>query len=358
MIPLARQLQERNCRVIIGGGEKHLALFRAELPGLSYINFPGFSPGYSRHLPQYLFLLLKTPLLLYHIISEHFRLKKIIIEHRIDIVISDNRFGLWSNMITSVYVTHILRIPLPPPLKILERIGVALHGWIIRKYTYCIIPDLPGEINLSGRLSHGLKLPGNARYIGILSRFDTKLTQTGEFSFRHNTVILSGPEPQRSMLREKLEKILSQMDIPSVILEGRPERDGVESKGIIISYAHLSASGMSELLTSSENIITRSGYTSLMDLVHLNCSALLIPTPGQTEQEYLADYMDEKGWFKSIRQKKLSTQLVLPGIKSNWPVSMVEESRFLLDKFLRELLKEKEEDDHHEQPAEKSPPDL
>lgn len=338
MIPLAKRLQELNCSVFIGAGERHLALFKAEMQDLSYIHFPGFSPGYSRHLPQYVFMLLKSPLLLYHIIAEHHRLKRIIREHDIDIVISDNRFGLWSKTVTSVYVTHILRIPLPSPLKMLEWIGVALHGWIIRKYSYCLIPDLPGELNLSGKLSHSLRLPGNARYIGILSRFGNRDAGSGEFSFRHNTVILSGPEPQRSILKNRMENILIKKEIPCVILEGRPGTGELQRKGNIISYSHLPTSKMSELLATSENIITRSGYTSVMDLIHLNCSALLIPTPGQTEQEYLAEYLEEKGWFRCIRQKNSDDSLPLPGIKATWPAALVEESRILLENFLSELL--------------------
>lgn len=358
MIPLARRLQELNCRIFIGAGEKHNALFKAELPGLSYIHFPGFSPGYSRHLPQYFFMLLKTPVLLYQIIAEHYRLKRIVRENDIDIVISDNRFGLWSNAVTSVYVTHILRVPLPSPFRMLEWIGVALHGWVIRKYTHCLIPDLPGDINVSGRLSHHIKLPGNARYIGILSRFEGKDAASGEFSFRHNTVILSGPEPQRSILLNRLEKILAKKDIPSVILEGRPEAGELERKGNIISYSHLPASKMGDLLTSSENIITRSGYTSVMDLIHLNCSALLVPTPGQTEQEYLAENLAEKGWFNSISQKNINESVKLPGIKATWPEGLVEDSRILLDNFLSELMEEGQENHHHSETDEETPPYL
>ena len=119
MIPLARKLREMNNNIIIASGEEHLALFRTELPGLTYINFSGFRPGYSRYFPQYMTLLLKTPLLLYHIILEHFRLKKIIREHSIDIVISDNRFGLWNKEITTVYVTHMPLIPFPGPVRFL-----------------------------------------------------------------------------------------------------------------------------------------------------------------------------------------------------------------------------------------------
>ena len=174
MIPMARKLLDMNQNVFIASGEEHLNLFRKELPGLTYIDFPGFKPGYSRYLPQYIPLLFKTPLLLFHIIREHYRLKRIISDYSIDIVISDNRFGLWNRKIRTAYITHMPLIPFPKPFQFLEFIGIRLHRFIIRKYSLCFIPDLPGEINLTGRLSHGIRLPENVRYIGILSRFPVK----------------------------------------------------------------------------------------------------------------------------------------------------------------------------------------
>ena len=342
MIPIARKLLELNNNVFIGAGEKHLALFRVEMPDLRLISFPGFSPGYSRYLPQYIFLLLKTPLLLYHIIAEHYRLKKIVRDYKIGIVISDNRFGLWDRNITSVYVTHMLRIPLPKHLRLLESIGMTLHRYVIKNYSLCFIPDLPGDLNISGRLSHGIKMPGNARYIGLLSRFTSGNTkQINPFDYPHNTVILSGPEPQRSILKQKLTKALSQKEPPTVMLEGKPGKDeSSEKKGNIIFYNHLPSGKMKALIESGNYIISRSGYTTIMDLVSLGRTALLIPTPGQTEQEYLAEYLVEKGWFETINQDAISDEIILTAKDKTWPGDMMEKSKILLDNALSELLEE------------------
>ena len=341
MIPLARKLREMNNNIFIGSGEKHLSLFRNELPGLSYIQFPGFKPGYSRFLPQYLALLLKTPLLLYHIILEHFRLKRIIRKHAIDIVISDNRFGLWNRKVKTVYVTHMPLIPLPKPLRFLEFFGILLHRAVIKKYSLCFIPDLPGELNVSGRLSHGIKLPDNVRYIGILSRFISMgpYLQENPVKFQHNTVILSGPEPQREIFKQKLVTLLKDKEPMTVMLEGRPDkmREIVRS-GNIINYNHLPASEMKEMITGSKSIITRSGYTTIMELVSLNCSALLIPTPGQTEQEYLAEYLSEKEWFSTISQSEIKAGIFLPSNKAVWSGEIIEQSSMLLTEALKELL--------------------
>jgi UDP-N-acetylglucosamine transferase subunit ALG13 len=348
MIPVARMLQEMNNNIFIASGEEHLALYRTEMPGLTYINFPGFRPGYSRFLPQYLALLFKTPLLLYHIILEHARLKKIIRDYDIDIVISDNRFGLWNRKITTVYVTHMPLIPFPEPLRFMEFTGKLLHRAVITKYSRCFIPDLPGEVNVSGRLSHGIRLPDNVRFIGILSRFNSsdEHRERKLFDFRHNTIILSGPEPQRAMLRQKLVNILENIEPPVVILEGRPdEMQNFSRSGNVLSYNHLPAAEMKEMVTGSESIISRSGYTTIMELISLNCSALLIPTPGQTEQEYLAGYLAEKGWFHTISQNEIKEGITMYSKEAKWGSDIISQSRILLAEALKELLEENHKKD-------------
>ncbi len=342
MIPLARKLQEHDNTIFIGAGREHQMLFRNELSDITYIDFRGFKPGYSRFVPQYFSLLLKIPVLVFHILSEHLRLKKIIRKYKIDIVISDNRFGLWNRKIKSVYVTHQLRIPFPGKLKIFELTGIWFHRFFIKKYSLCFIPDLPGEPNLSGRLAHDVDLPENARFIGILSRFTDRLPSPGEkkIGFPHNTLILSGPEPQRGIFRKKLIEILKNMESPAVVLEGKPDTFPEEKRtGNITFYNHLSSGDMQEMIRSSNYIITRSGYTIVMELISLNRSALLIPTPGQTEQEYLAEYLSSKGWFAFVPQKSLGQGLVLSTGKPVNSAEMLTESRILLEKALDELLK-------------------
>lgn len=332
-----------NHNIFIGSGEEHLSLFRKELAGLSYIQFPGFKPGYSRFLPQYLILLLKTPLLLYHITREHFRLKKIIQKHAIDIVISDNRFGLWNRKVKTAYVTHMPLIPFPKPLRFLEFFGVLLQRVVIKKYSMCLIPDLPGELNVSGRLSHGIYLPDNVRFIGILSRFISPGVSREEhpIKYQHNTVILSGPEPQKEILKQKLVTLLKDKEPITVFLEGKPDRKNEAVRlGNIFFYNHLFSSEMKEMITTSERIITRSGYTTIMELISLNCCALLIPTPGQTEQEYLAEYLAGKGWFSAISQREIKAEISLPATKAIWPDDIITQSNMLLSEALKELLEE------------------
>ncbi len=331
-----------NNNIFIAGGEEQLSLFRRELPGLTYIKFNGFKPGYSRFLPQYIALFYKIPLLVFHIIKEHHKLNKLILDNNIDIVISDNRFGLWNKNVKSVYITHMPLIPFPKGFRYLEFIGVKLHRAIIKKYSFCFIPDLPGDNNVSGRLSHGLYLPVNVRYIGILSRFTINKPKPYKYLPEMiNTVILSGPEPQKGILKNKLVDLLKESPADSKIFEGRPgDKTEIIKNGNITFYNHLATNEMREVLLGSEKIITRSGYTTIMELISLKCNALLIPTPGQTEQEYLAQYMSEKGWFSYIKQNKIKHGVHIPYKNVLESEEIIAQSSSYLTTALNELLKE------------------
>lgn len=336
-----------NNEILIGAGQEHLALFREELPGVALIEFKGFKPGYSGILPQYLILLFKLPVLILHIIAEHHRLKNIIREHKIDIVISDNRFGLWHKGIKTVYISHLHRIPFPGNLRWLEPVGIFIHRFFIKKYSMCFIPDVPGGINVSGRLSHGLKLPSNTRFIGILSRF----SGMGEPDLREAmltgkriALILSGPEPQRRILKQKVINTFNDSDLHLIILEGKPEEDHkVAVSGNIFSYNHLPSPDFMKVLLESDYIISRSGYSTIMELLSLNRSALLIPTPGQTEQEYLASHLSEMGWFATVSQKHLEKGLLLPRKQYLNAELITDESNRLLEEALIDLLEQHEE---------------
>jgi uncharacterized protein (TIGR00661 family) len=340
MIPVAKRLRELNNVVYIGAGNEIRQFFRNELDGLEYIEFGGFRPSYSAYLPQYFIMLLKLPLLIYHIISEHYKLKRLISRYKIDIVISDNRFGLWNKKIKSVYVTHQLTIPFPEHFRFLEWTGSAFHRFIIGKYDKCLIPDLPGDINFTGRLSHIVNIPANAEYIGILSRFNNIISLSGnKYDHPYNTLILSGPEPQRGIFRELVVKQLTGASRKLIVLEGRPEDAGESSaSGNTSSFSHLPPGEMKRIITGSEGIILRAGYTSVMELVSMNCTALLVPTPGQTEQEYIAEYLAGKGWFSTVRQRDLKSGISLPTDRGSLPHGILEESVGLLEKALKEIL--------------------
>lgn len=301
---------------------------------------PVYYPGY---LPLYIAVLLQLPLLLWGFLSDRLRLPAMIRRYNIDIVISDNRFGMWNRKVHSIYITHQLRVALPRGLGFFEPLVSAIHRSVIRRYDECWVPDFPGDNNLSGRLSHDCRMHANTGYIGPLSRFlnhPVPTLQPGHPSFKkedHFTLaLLSGPEPQRTNLENI---IISQKDkLPGklVIVAGTPGNDK-ETANDILRYPWLDGTALGQLINRADLIVCRSGYSTIMDLFYLGRSAILIPTPGQPEQEYLALYMAEKYGIRTLTQKKMADLATLPTVRNDipWP----EKDPGLLDKILDQLFK-------------------
>lgn len=316
MIPVADRLIREGHEVTFGGSVKQLALISSDLPAASTMPFAGFTTRYSTWLPMYIYTAFRIPAFFFALIREHRQLDKMLAGGRFDMVISDNRMGLWNRRVKSVYVTHMLRIPMPRLLRFLERPGSWLHRQFINRFDECMIPDSEGDVNYSGRLAHGVRLPKNARYIGILSKFsvcrDDEMIVPAELTPLHgnpwSVLILSGPEPQRGLLRRRIAGSWNDPEELLVVLEGRmgtsvenriEDRAGgeVEGKvtfirnGSVISVPHLKPCAMAAVIKGSRRIFSRSGYTTIMELAsigRLDSRAILIATPGQTEQEYLA----------------------------------------------------------------------
>jgi hypothetical protein len=214
-------------------------------------------------------------------------------------VISDNRFGLFSNKVHSVYITHQLMIKMPAGLRILEPAVWLLHRCIICRYDECHIPDVASGSGWSGDLGHKYPIPGNALFIGILSRFQSISKPLPDTTYQR-IILISGVEPHRSIFEKEMLEKFGHDTSPTLLLRGLPdsESNSVETTlyGNVHVVPHLSSDKLAALLTGCTEIVCRSGYSTVMDLVALDCirKAVFVPTPGQTEQEYLARYLNKK----------------------------------------------------------------
>lgn len=292
-IPIIQKLIDENNDVIIATDGYPLQLLRNKFPQLKFIDFPSYDIKYSKGKSQVWAMLCSVPRILWRIYKEHQELKKIVSAHNVETIISDNRFGLWHNEIHSIYITHQLMVKMPRLLQFMERPIWRLHRFFINKYDECWIPD-DEELKLSGDLAHKYPLPNNAKFIGILSRFST-VEASSYLPKYHTAVIISGPEPQRSIFEQEMKEKLLLTDGDCILVQGLPDSKIKEQKiNNLRIVSHLADAEMKQLLLETPNIICRSGYTSLMDLAYLGRKATLIPTPGQTEQEYLANYESNK----------------------------------------------------------------
>lgn len=299
VIPLIRYLLDTGRKVIIAADGRPRKLLEAEFPSLPIVRLPGYDIRYPRSSSMTTAMTGQLLKLIRGVWRERLWLKKWIASEKTSLVVSDNRFGLYHPSLPSIYITHQIHIQTPPRLDFLRPFLFRLHRWIIERYDECWIPDHSESPGLAGELSHGDRLPKNVRYIGPLTRFpvDKNARQTNLLEERLDLLaILSGPEPQRSLLEELLLKQLPKTNLTALIAAGRSEEDTDEwVTDRIRLVSRMTSEALAESIGRSDVLLSRPGYSTIMDIDSLDKPAIFIPTPGQTEQEYLGRLASERG---------------------------------------------------------------
>jgi len=293
-IPIIQELLHQDFIVLLTAEGDSAHLLRKEFPSLTILSLKGYKISYSK--TKFFFkvkLFSQIPKILKAIKQEHTWLNQIIKEHKIDIVVSDNRYGLYN----------------------INWLVQKLNYRQINKFDQCWIPDNEVPFDLAGKLSHPKEIPiVPTKYIGILSRVKK---ETAEKNI-DLLVLISGTEPQRTALENMMLLQMKKVSFKMVLVRGLP---GVANKLInentaLQIYDHLPAIELSRLIQSSKIVIARSGYSTIMDLIALQQTAVLIPTPGQTEQEYLAEYLAAKKYFLAAQQIEFNLVNELNNFKS------------------------------------------
>lgn len=288
-VPIIRGLMAEGHELILAADGFPLQFLKQEFPTLRFISFPSYSIRYSKSNSQVAAMIRSFPFLVGGIIREHRWLQKLLKTEPFDRVISDNRFGLWNKNTHSIYITHQLMVKMPKKLMFLETLVHQIHKAFIKRYDECWIPDTEENGGLSGDLAHKYKLPKNAKFIGTLSRFQTIENIIPDTNYELVAVI-SGIEPQRSLFEKELIEKYRNVRQHTLIVSGQPMEKKKEIHiGNVTLVSHLSSTELASVFLGAKHIISRSGYSTIMDLDVLNClhKAEFIPTPGQTEQEYL-----------------------------------------------------------------------
>jgi uncharacterized protein (TIGR00661 family) len=308
-IPLINCLLTNHCKVILAGDGAIKALLKQEFPSLPFIDLPGYHITYSAHKwTMALQLALQIPKIISGIKYENQRLEQMVNEHHIDAIISDNRYGLYHKNIPGVFISHQLFIRTPFGNQA-DRYLQKLNYNYINRFTECWIPDHAHETNLSGLLSHSLSLPEiPVRYIGPLSRFHQDMPAEEKYLM----FILSGPEPQRTIFENICLEQLKLYNGPVVFVRGLPAETKLpEVPSHICVYNHLNSSLLEEKMNGASFIVARCGYSTVMDLAIVKKKGILVPTPGQTEQEYLAKHLMSVQFAFCIAQEKFKLLPVL-----------------------------------------------
>ena len=308
-IPLIRELIRQGASPCLAGEGAQETLLKTEFPDLPFLPLPGYRIRYPKKggsLPWK--MIRQVPGIIGSIRKEQEWLRQQMKTYHFDAVISDNRYGLHHPDTHSVFITHQLQIK--GPAAWIEKMLRQKNYRYIHRFKQCWIPDTAEENNLAGSLSHPDQLPAvPLKYIGPLSRFEKK----EEAPIKgHLLILLSGPEPQRSLLEEIIIEQISHYPGTATVLRGLPGHPSVvPSTGMIRFFNHLSSEELSAEIQKAELVISRSGYSTVMDMAQTGKKCILIPTPGQTEQEYLAAYLQQKNLAISFQQDAFHLNVAL-----------------------------------------------
>lgn len=314
-IPLITGLQALGTKVLLASDGVALELLKAEFPHLPTFTLPSYKIRYPSHNMVWN-IAWQTPRMIYAIRSEQSAVKRLVREHRISGIISDNRYGCFSPEVQSVLLTHQIHLRIPNAA--LQWTANRLLQRAFQSFNAIWIPDMAGEPNLSGALSHPQPPKMETQYLGLLSRFEAKKPASSvQNPISKVAVVLSGPEPQRTYLEQILMEQALDLPYQFVFVQGKTWHKSHSRVGEnleLISY--LTTIELNQLLASSHVVVCRAGYSSLMDLSVLGgIKAILIPTPGQTEQEYLANFFSAEGRVICQKQDEIDLKSGLMAVQ-------------------------------------------
>lgn len=303
-LPVIRKLIDENNNLTIISSDRSLELLKKELGNdIDYYDIPDYPILLSENSRQFIAKsFVYWPMFIKRMESGLQKLKKILENKKCDKIISDGRYDIYSRKIPSFLISHQIRIMNPLRIKIFERGSEIFNLFFFKRFAGVIVPDYK-EDDLSGDLSHNLhRIDENKlHYVGVLSDFKKKKT-VKDIDY---LISLSGPEPQRTLLENKLFSQIDNLSGKIVVTLGTTEKQKKLSKENIQIYSFLSKDERINFLNKAKLVISRSGYSTIMDLAVIKIKALMIPTPGQIEQEYLGHYHNKKKTFYSVNQDKV-----------------------------------------------------
>ncbi|MFM2213875.1 MAG: UDP-N-acetylglucosamine--N-acetylmuramyl-(pentapeptide) pyrophosphoryl-undecaprenol [Bacteroidota bacterium] len=304
-IPIIRELQKHQFTVILASDGASLHLLQKEFPTLLALELPSYAIEYAQNEDDLKWKLLKnSPKMLAAVRAEKKLVKQWVTTYALVGILSDNRLGVYNKKIPSVIITHQLNVLSGNTTWISSK----LHQYYIKKFTECWVPDMEEKPNMTGKMGHLTTQTLSLRYIGPLSRFEKK-----ESTVRYELmVILSGPEPQRTMLEALLRTELQRFKGRVLFISGVVE--AVQKTGQdqhITYYNFMTSLELEQAFNESALVLCRSGYTTIMDLSVLQKNVFFIPTPGQFEQEYLAKRIRESGFAPYAKQANFKIEHLL-----------------------------------------------
>lgn len=303
-IPIIKALEDNYYEPVIASDGEAFQLLKKEFPDLQAFELPSYNITYSKKANSFKLKLIKdSPSLVKTIKREKKIIEALVKSENISGIISDNRFGVRHQVAPSVFITHQVRVLSGTTTWLSSK----LHQKVISKFDECWVPDHMGTKNLSGQLGHLESYQSKLKYLGPMSRFKKQ-----DIKKKYDLlVVLSGPEPQRTLLENKLLQELSLFDGEICFVKGIIEKSqSRKEQNQFTIYNFMTSEQLEKALNESDFILSRSGYSSIMDYAKLEKKAFLIPTPGQFEQEYLAKKFRKEGIAPSCKQNDFKIQML------------------------------------------------
>jgi len=304
-LPVIRKLIDEGNDLTIISHDRSLELLKKELGNnFEYYDIPDYPMILSENSRQFMAKsVIYWPNFIYRMRRGLTKVTKLLKNKKYGLIISDGRYESYSKKIPSFLITHQVRILNPLRIRMFERGSEIFNLFFFKRFAGVLIPDYKDEDNLSGELSHNLhRIDENKlHYVGVLSDFKKKNTRK-DIDY---LISITGPEPQRSILQNKLLPEIANLNGKVVVTLGKTEKKDKIKNDNVETYSFMTKEEREDVLNRSKLVVSRSGYSTILDLAVIGNKALMMPTPGQIEQEYLAKYHNSKNNFYSVSQNKI-----------------------------------------------------
>lgn len=296
-VPIIQQLIAQQNEVHLASDSASLFLLAEEFKTLCSIELPAYNISYkSSSMVRNMVTQLPSIYGTYR--AENHMVQALQAQHQFDYIISDNRYGCYHQKAYSIFIGH--------QLNILNRKGeiqkqaTSINSFFISKFKVCWIPDEKGH-QYSGLLSQNEDITQKS-CIGIQSRFKKIDTE-----YKYDAVaVLSGPEPSRTRFEQSILNLFDKSKGNFLLIRGKKEALNSNSSNVEI-IPLLSGMDLNQKIAESKLYLGRAGYSTIMDLMNLKKQAILIPTPGQTEQEYLATHLKNHEQLQFVTEDQTDT---------------------------------------------------
>ena len=323
-VPVVREFLNQGAEVELAVVRSNAALLRNIFPELRQRLAPSYNIVYPKHGYNMGLWLVKNGAHLRTVMNyEHSFAEEVVDRYHYDVLVSDNRFGFYSRNAKSIYMTHQRRIAFPRVLSAFEPVGMLWHASVMKRFDEVWVPDVPDLPGYAGTLSHVKKCPVPIKYVGALSRFEgEKLTEKSDVRYRFVAVV-SGVEPARARFEELLRKTLVKIPGRHAVILGKPSL-GVKSSNEqnLDLFTHLPDEQFAAVVKNAEWVVSRGGYSTVMDMAVLGARCVFVPTPGQYEQIILGRDLAHEGYAVTIDESKLSTETLLAAISEKARVAL------------------------------------